>query len=320
MTTTPTIDAARGRWREILPALGVSADVLNGKHQPCPMCGGVDRFRFHDERGDGDFFCSQCGSGKGIKFLQALHGWDFRRTADEVDRVISNLPAMSAKVIKLRTSASPAELNRMWLGASQITDSTAVGRYLMRRGIDIEKAHLNALRSTRLLHTPTQMFMPVMIARFCDADGKPTQIHRTYLTEDGYKADVEQNRMFMPGGLPKGGAIRLGPVEALIGIAEGIETALSASMLCSAPVWATTTASMLELWSLPRAVSSVLILGDNDASYTGQAAAFALAKRLKHEAQRDKITRRIEVMLPTIVGEDWNDVLLRQAKEGKPHA
>jgi putative DNA primase/helicase len=46
-----TIDAARGRWREILPPLGIPLKFLNGKHQPCPACGGRDRARFDDRRG-----------------------------------------------------------------------------------------------------------------------------------------------------------------------------------------------------------------------------------------------------------------------------
>lgn len=38
--------AARGRWPEILPALGVPAEALSRKHGPCPGCGGSDRFRY----------------------------------------------------------------------------------------------------------------------------------------------------------------------------------------------------------------------------------------------------------------------------------
>jgi DNA repair protein RadD len=34
-----TRDRARGMWRSILPALGISTRLLNGKHQPCPFCG-----------------------------------------------------------------------------------------------------------------------------------------------------------------------------------------------------------------------------------------------------------------------------------------
>ena len=42
---------AQGRWRSILAVLGADEKTLSGKHGPCPMCGGRDRFRFDDKEG-----------------------------------------------------------------------------------------------------------------------------------------------------------------------------------------------------------------------------------------------------------------------------
>ena len=50
-----------GRWREVLPRFGISAATLDGKHHPCPGCGGKDRFRFDDKNGRGTWICSQGG-------------------------------------------------------------------------------------------------------------------------------------------------------------------------------------------------------------------------------------------------------------------
>jgi hypothetical protein len=61
-----TSDASHGQWRSILPCLGIPATSLDGKHHPCPACGGKDRFRFTDRHGDGDYYCSGCDPGKGI--------------------------------------------------------------------------------------------------------------------------------------------------------------------------------------------------------------------------------------------------------------
>ena len=48
------ITAARGRWPEILAALaGLSGEQLSNRHQPCPLCGGTDRYRFDDKDGSG---------------------------------------------------------------------------------------------------------------------------------------------------------------------------------------------------------------------------------------------------------------------------
>lgn len=37
--------AAIGRWPDLLTAVGIDTP-FNGKHGPCPACGGKDRFRF----------------------------------------------------------------------------------------------------------------------------------------------------------------------------------------------------------------------------------------------------------------------------------
>ena len=63
-------------------------------------------------------------------------------------------------------------------------------------------------------------------------------LHRTFLRPDGSgKAEMRSPRKLMPGTVPEGSAIRLGPVGAVLGIAEGIETALAASMMFEMPVW-----------------------------------------------------------------------------------
>ena len=55
-------EAARGRWPEILASLGgLSDQQLTDDHQPCPLCGGNDRYRFDDKDGSGSWFCNQCG-------------------------------------------------------------------------------------------------------------------------------------------------------------------------------------------------------------------------------------------------------------------
>ena len=309
-----TITAAHGRWREILPALGIPAVFLNGKHQACPLCGGKDRARFDDRSGDGDYFCSQCGAGKGLQLVMKLHRWEFKRAADEVDKVIGNLPiAPPVEAKPKREETSPDELNLIWRTARPLIGTDPVSRYLIRRGIKVRSLVTDgkALRVTVMPHYPTGTVHPCMVARMCDLTGRPKQIHRTYLTNDGAKSDVEPNRMFMPGPLPKGGAIPLGGAAEAMGVAEGIETALSASQLHGMPVWATTADSLLMLWKPPPQARRITIFGDHDASYAGQAAAFTLAKRLVFEARRDKIEREVSVQIAPTMGQDWNDVMLR---------
>jgi putative DNA primase/helicase len=89
-----------------------------------------------------------------------------------------------------------------------------------------------------------------------------------------------------------------------MGIAEGIENALSASIMNEGMVvWSAVNGGLLSKWSPPPEVQMVHIYADNDASFTGQAKAYALANRL---VVQFKI--KTMVHLPN-EARDWNDVL-----------
>ena len=300
-----TVDAAHGRWREILPALGVPLKVLNGKHQPCPSCGGKDRFRFTDVRGHGDYFCSQCGSGKGLQLLCLLNGWDFKRAMTEVDGIIGNLPPPKPR---REWVPAPAALRALYQASQPIEEGDPVARYLAGRGIDYRAVSPKALRfAPELRHGRSDARHPAMIAVFSDPSGKAGTIHRTYLTADGRKADLDPVRKFMPGNIPVGGAIRLGPDGRTLGVAEGIETALVAARRFGHPVWATTSEVLLQKWLPSPEAKRVIVYGDNDVNFVGQRAAYILAARLVHDAIKDKIDLQVEVRLPRQAGLDWAD-------------
>lgn len=50
-----------GNWRAVLDSHGIDAKLLDGRHHPCPGCGGTDRFRFDDKEGRGSWICGQGG-------------------------------------------------------------------------------------------------------------------------------------------------------------------------------------------------------------------------------------------------------------------
>lgn len=52
-----------GRWTEVLPSLtDLDGQRFDGKHGPCPRCGGKDRFRAFDDFAEtGGTICNQCG-------------------------------------------------------------------------------------------------------------------------------------------------------------------------------------------------------------------------------------------------------------------
>lgn len=83
-----TNDIARGRWKEILLGLGIPGKLLDQRHQPCPFCGGKDRFRWTNFDDRGMFICNQCGSGDGFKLLMQFHGWTFPQAAKRIDDLL----------------------------------------------------------------------------------------------------------------------------------------------------------------------------------------------------------------------------------------
>src|SRR5258708_7413681 len=85
-----TVERARGRWREILPLLGIDTRFLTNKHGPCPLCGGRDRYRFDDKNGEGTYYCNQCGAGTGLIMVRKRHGWDFKTACGEVDKILGD--------------------------------------------------------------------------------------------------------------------------------------------------------------------------------------------------------------------------------------
>ena len=102
---------AQGRWRSILAVLGADEKTLSGKHGPCPMCGGRDRFRFDDKEGRGTFFCSGCGAGDGVQLAMAITGQTFKEVAQQIERIAR--PASRGQQVGL---AGPGEVGHRWGG------------------------------------------------------------------------------------------------------------------------------------------------------------------------------------------------------------
>jgi len=89
-----TLEAADGQWPRLLMELGgLSAEQLKDSHQPCPACGGTDRYRWDRDDGPGGWFCNRCGgkdhaggAGSGVDLLMRVQGWDLRQACAAVER------------------------------------------------------------------------------------------------------------------------------------------------------------------------------------------------------------------------------------------
>lgn len=303
-------ERARGRWPAILPQLGIPPRFLNGKHQPCLLCGGKDRARFDDKNGLGSYFCNQCGPGSGIDLLMRVHGWDFRETARRVEALIGGVAATAPRPERSDDDMRAA-LNRLWCSSNPVQPGDAVSRWLSSRvGLvrvpSCLRCHPRARYRSNVEGEMDGAF-PAMVAMVTGPDGRPGALHRTYLTADGRKAPVAAPRKLL-GRFPKGGAIRLMPHQGMLGIAEGIETAFAAASLFAVPCWAAVHTEGLKSWVVPDDVRDVIVFADHDRKYAGQAAAFALAHRI---AVRGLAVR---VELPPSPGLDWGDILNEQSR------
>lgn len=303
-----TANAARGRWPGILQALGIDGKFLTDRQGPCPICGGDTRFRFPDEL-NGNWFCNKCyahgstGPHDGFELLQRVHGWDFKKAAAEVDGVVGNIPIVKPQRPEMSDSDKAKACRKLLQGAGKVAEETPAWRYLMNRCGRLDPSSLGDLRShPGIKHTTSGGIHPAMLGVMRYANGSGASVHRTYLTHDGFKANVDPVRKMMPG-LPLAGAcVRIGPLLERIGIAEGIETAICASNHFGLPVWAATCAGQLKVWDPPDGVREVVIFADNDENFVGYDAAMDLGKRLR------RLGIEWEIKMPTTIGQDWADV------------
>lgn len=80
---------ATGRYVDtIFPAVGIKLKANPKEHQPCPLCGGKDRFRCDDKGGQGTYICGQCGAGSGFHLVQKYCNLDNYETNAKIADVL----------------------------------------------------------------------------------------------------------------------------------------------------------------------------------------------------------------------------------------
>ena len=182
---------------------------------------------------------------------------------------------------------------------------TPVATYLESRGLLLPDDEDDALR----FH-PRCIFgdrrLPAMVALVrCIRTNKPLGIHRTPLLPDGSDRDRSLDRMML--GPCRGGAVKLTPDEDVtlcLGVAEGIETALSMQRTRQygrSPVWALLSAGQLERFPVLPGIECLWIAEDGDKP--GREAAASCATTWSESGVE---VRRFEMKLE---GTDLNDAI-----------
>lgn len=147
--------------------------------------------------------------------------------------------------------------------------------------------------------------LPAMIAAVQRPDRNIVAVQLTFLRPtDGAKARVYAPRMTR--GSLGTGAVRLAPAGETLGIAEGVETGLSAMEMTRIPVWVSLGGQRLGRLTLPPHVRRVVIFGDNDA------AGRLMAERAAGAYSRHG--RAVELRWPPDGCNDWNDVVRERSR------
>lgn len=304
-----TIEAVLGRWPEILEHYGLPP--VTGKNHykgECPVCSRKGKFRIDNKDGRGTWICT-CGSGDGWKLLELTQEKDFKTLAREIDQLIGNTYQQQQQS-PLPVQEYHSRVITRFATLFPLRD-TPVQQYLASRGIhELPATHIRFYQQEK---TRDGIFQS-MWAIATDDRGAGCYLHRTFL-QDGKKASIDANKKMSKlqddGYLNFAGsvAIRMFPVSTTLGVAEGIETALSCKQIYGCNTWSTLNSGFLRKFRAPKGVKHLIIFADSDMNGAGLAAAFECGHR---NILSNNDVEMVSVRWPE--HGDFNDMLLNGSK------
>lgn len=301
-----TTDFVKNIQEQVLNSYGL--EVTSNKHIDCVVCGKHKKMRINWYNGDVRAICV-CGSYGLFDLLIEVTGKDFKTIASEIDRDFGN-NYRPEKTPKKDTSRRDKAIH-LFKTAQRIKDTDAF-TYLQSRGIYVTPT--GGAKFGSCYDHYEKRSIPAMIALASTEYGEPRQLHVTYI-EDGKKADVLTQRK-MHSLAPKTLqdresnepiSIKLFEATDILGVSEGIETALSAKQLYGVPTWSCMNATYLKKFRAPTGVKTLYVFADNDKNGTGHAAAFECARG---NILCSNDVEKVVVRWPEEHGKDFNDALV----------
>ncbi|HDU4556705.1 TPA: toprim domain-containing protein [Klebsiella pneumoniae subsp. pneumoniae] len=275
-----TAEAAKGQWSMIFEHYGLPP--ITGKNHfkgECPVCGARGKFRVDDRDGQGTWICV-CGSGDGMKLLTQTLQKSFSAICAEVDQLIGN----TFRRIDVPVTSDASNLRKKVIRKfSKLValKGTSAADYLLSRGIT--RLPVEAVRFNDRQRHAGKVFQS-LYSLATDDKAELCYLHQTLLDGDK-KAQIgvsarklkslqEDNYLDHARSV----AIRMFPVSTTLGIAEGIETALSCYQVYGVNTWAVINSGFMKKFRVPAGVKTLIIFADMDKySATGHAAAFECA-------------------------------------------
>ncbi|CDH01170.1 toprim domain-containing protein [Xenorhabdus bovienii] len=277
MNRIKTTEAVIGRWPEIfayykLPPV-TGKNHFKGK---CPICERKGKFRIDDKEGRGTFICA-CGErGDGWRLLHLTQGKEFKVLADEIDQLLG-IQSDKRSVVKKETNITTfrSKVTACYANLPNLK-GTQGEAYLRSRGIHVLPADNVKYCAEQPVRNGKLQALWSLVT---DAKGTLCYLHRTYLDGDKKaditpqkKLDAMQEEAYRDH--VQSPAIRLFPVDSTLGIAEGIETALSCKQIYGVNTWSVVHAGFMRKFRAPKGVKHLIIFADSDSNGTGLAAAF----------------------------------------------
>lgn len=245
----------------------------------CIFHGGSDSMRVN--MASGAWVCMACNAKGGdvLAYRMQAHGEHFIDAAKALGAWVEDgksiQPANEYPRAKPARPPARTTINRLHetlsdFGQSLVRECRPLAgvalQYLNARSCVIPPADSDLRFHPELPH-PSGYTGPALVATVTDAiTNQPISLHRTWIQGDGSKAPVHPARLLLGGHRKQRGVIRLWPDEAVtmgLGIAEGIETALSLAHAYT-PVWAAIDAGNLAAFPVLHGIEVLLVARDND--------------------------------------------------------
>ncbi|MBK5075163.1 toprim domain-containing protein [Budviciaceae bacterium CWB-B4] len=286
-----TVEAVKGNWGKVFK--NYNLPPITGKNHfkgKCPICGERGKFRIDDKNGTGSYICV-CGSGQGWKLLQLTQDKDFETLASEIDILLGNKYEQGVYLEPSKTDKIRNRLHNRFNKLPPLTGTNAE-LYLKNR-------YITSLPTQNVRYSDKERNSYSAIYSIAtDAQGNYCYLHRTIL-DGAKKADITAPKLMTSLQEPtylehaQSIAIRLFPITSTLGIAEGIETALSCAQIYKCNTWSTINAAFMKKFKAPSGVNHLIIFADSDANGTGLAAAFECAnKNLLSNNDVERVTIR----------------------------
>ena len=312
----PDSDVAAARAR-LVEVVGAEVALKKKARELAGLC------PFHNEKSPslyvvpekGMYHCFGCGAhGDAIAFVMRLRNLSFVEAVQHILGLPQDLPRRiphrRSPAAQRDDDARTRQRVRALLAESVPIAGTAGATYLWSRALNMAQP---ALRFHPAVYcSEVGKPLPALLAPIIDGDDpEPCAVQRIWIAPrmvfaPDSAAPKDARAMLSvrkkTAGHMNGGAVRLAAAGPSLGLAEGVETALAASMIFRMPVWATCGAARLGRVWIPDIVERIVIYGDN--GRTGRDLGRAAVDLLRE--------RGFEAMavFPDVIFDDFNDQLI----------